>query len=281
MSIRALLAGIAALSVLSASAAHADESFRIVWQCGNVTVSVTPKSTDYGPAMEYKVIGIEKSNNVFKNIKDDLYLNGKLCWPVEPVTCLKPDGTSELCSSRQVPLPKPRPAEAPAPIPIDKTVLYYEPGGLFKDHMERWKALALSGDGVEIRGTCISGCTLIMMHVPDDRLCFSDDASLQFHLAWDRVTGKANMALSKWMIDNYPQNIRTWLMDRGGIEKMSIAEFWTLNAEELWAMGYRKCGLESVVPMTIVQKAPEFWRKLELDYLDHLQARPPRRHDLQ
>ena len=32
------------------------------------------------------------------------------------------------------------------------TVLYYEIGGLGQDHIERWRALAASGDNVEIRG---------------------------------------------------------------------------------------------------------------------------------
>ena len=193
--IRTLIAGIAALSVLSASAAHATEQDKLLykWQCGNVGVSVKDRSggddwLGLGPR-EYIVTGVEKQNNRFLWANDGFYLNDKLCWPVFPVTCLKPNGTTELCGERQVPLPKPRPEDAPEPVFTHTTVLYYEPGGVFKDHMKRWEELALSGDYVEIRGPCVSGCTLIMMHIPSSRLCFGENASLGFHLAQIKYDG--------------------------------------------------------------------------------------------
>ena len=84
---------------------------------------------------------------------------------------LRPDGTSERCESK-VPIPRPRPEDAPPPVPIPKTVLYHEPGGYLRTYELKWQALALSGDDVEIRGSCASACTLIMAHIPKDRLCF-------------------------------------------------------------------------------------------------------------
>jgi len=65
------------------------------------------------------------------------------------------------------------------------------------------------------------------------------------------------MNLSKWMFDNYPQNIRDWLKANGGLEKMSIGEMWELPAKVLWRMGYRKCDLEAVspVPMTVIRRS--------------------------
>src|SRR5262249_8334658 len=107
------------------------------------------------------------TNNRFGLDDDGLYMNGKLCWPVEPVTCLRPDGTAERCESRQVPLPRPRPEDAPAPVPIPKTALYYEPGGIIRDQIERWQRIAQSDNDVEIRGECMSACTLIMAYVPN------------------------------------------------------------------------------------------------------------------
>ena len=35
-----------------------------------------------------------------------------------------------------------------------RTKLYFEPGGFLPDYEKRWKALAESGDTVEIRGYC-------------------------------------------------------------------------------------------------------------------------------
>src|SRR5262249_61870746 len=46
--------------------------------------------------------------------------------------------------------------------PIAKTVLYDEPGGELLSHVARWRALAESGDDVEIRGACASACTMIL-----------------------------------------------------------------------------------------------------------------------
>jgi hypothetical protein len=35
---------------------------------------------------------------------------------------------------------------------------------------------------------------------------------------------------------------------------MSVEQFWTLDAVELWGMGYRRCGPEAPpVPMTILR----------------------------
>jgi hypothetical protein len=125
-----LLTGVAALSLLNVAGAHAGEPLK--WQCGNVGVTVTYKPTDddrwFSGDTEYTLTGVEKANNRFKWTNDGLYLNGRVCWPVTPITCLRPDGTSEPCESRQVPLPKARPADAPEPVPLPKTVLYFEPG---------------------------------------------------------------------------------------------------------------------------------------------------------
>jgi hypothetical protein len=261
-----LLASVAALSVFNIAEARADAVFptRLVWQCGKATVTWSmnevPDHLTERPRswFSYQVTGIENPNNRFGADDDGLYMNGKLCWPVEPVTCLRPDGTAEPCESRQVPLPKPRPADAPEAVPIPKTVLYYEPGGIIQDHIERWRKLAESGDDVEIRDACKSGCTLIMMYVPSYRLCFGEAASLQFHLAWTKDTGKPNIDFSRWMFENYPQTIRAWLKANGGFEKMSIEEMWVLPAEVLWRMGYRKCdpeAPEAPIPMTIIRSS--------------------------
>jgi hypothetical protein len=227
------------------------------WQCGKVKVTVSSKGNWFEGdwSTEYLITGIEKSNNRFTlRPKDELYLNGKLCTPFgefgkikpqtppattqlpEPVKCLKPDGTEEPCESRRTRL---------------KTVLYDEPGGILADHLRRWQALAQSGDDVEIRGACISGCTMIMAYIPNDKLCFGDSASLQFHVARDSKTGEPSIETTKWMLNQYPQDIRIWIRDRGGVDKMTIVQLWTLRAAELWAMGYQKCAPEPPpVPMT-------------------------------
>jgi hypothetical protein len=169
------------------------------WQCENVRVTEIFDSTVR--SMEFLVTGTERRDNSFKlEGFDKLYLNGKLCTRFKPedirfsiplvpapVKCLKPDGTEELCESRH------RHAQSNPEPRRTTTVLYHEPGGIFEDDLKRWQALAQTGDDVEIRGPCISGCTIIMAYIPNDRLCFGEQASLKFHLARDKQTGEASI----------------------------------------------------------------------------------------
>jgi hypothetical protein len=80
---------------------------------------------------------------------------------------------------------------------------------------------------------------VLTMYIPKDRLCFGERASLNFHAA-GRL-GKPDMEFTKWMVSQYPQDIRIWLRDRGAPEKMTFEDMWTLPASELWKMGYKKC----------------------------------------
>jgi hypothetical protein len=125
--------------------------------------------------------------------------------------------------------------------PNPSMVIYHEPGGVIKEHIERWQALARSGADVEILGPCYSACTLIVAYVPKERLCFGAFATLNFHLAWVRETGKPSLDASLWMLKQYPREIHDWIMERGGVASMTIETFWELRAQNLWRMGYRQC----------------------------------------
>jgi len=125
--------------------------------------------------------------------------------------------------------------------PNSKMVIYHEPGGVIKEHIERWQELARSGADVEILDACYSACTLVVAYVPKERLCFGAFATLQFHLARDRETGKPSLDATQWMIRQYPPEIVDWIMERGGIANMTIPTFMELRAPSLWRWGYRKC----------------------------------------
>ena len=75
----------------------------------------------------------------------------------QTVKCFKPDGTEEPCSSRQLDMFP----DADTFGPVTRTPLRAEYGGRVHQHIERWKALAESGDDVEIRDLCASACTLV------------------------------------------------------------------------------------------------------------------------
>jgi hypothetical protein len=104
-----------------------------------------------------------------------------------------------------------------------------------------WLMIANSGSTVEIRGPCVSACTLVMAYVPRERICFGVSGKLMFHAAREFMATEPSLKGTQWMIDRYPQDIRTWIENRGGAEKMTINEYWILEAKELWAMGYQRC----------------------------------------
>jgi hypothetical protein len=181
-----------------------------------------------------------------------------------PVRCVTVDWTVESCEWRQVQaavegveaVAKAWAKAAKSEIP--RYVLRDEPGGEYWEHWNRFKAIADSGDLVEIRGACLSACTLVMVHVQKDHLCFGEGASLQFHVSRHAETGEPDPDFTtRMMVNQYPQDIRKWILTKGGVAKMTIAQMWTLRAADLWSMGYPKCEPEaSPVPMT--KKATQY-----------------------
>ena len=187
-----------------------------------------------------------------------------------PVRCVTVDWTVESCEWRQVQaavegveaVAKAWAKAAASEIP--RYVLRDESGGEYWEHWNRFKAIADSGDLVEIRGACLSACTLVMVHVQKDHLCFGEGASLQFHVSRHAESGEPDPDFTtRMMVNQYPQDIRRWILTKGGVAKMTIAQMWTLRAADLWSMGYPKCEPEaSPVPMT--KKATQYRPRWEM-----------------
>src|SRR5262249_261720 len=87
-----------------------------------------------------------------------------------------------------------------------KTVIYDDFGGAFGIYFNRFKALKATGNDVEIRGACISGCTLITILIPSKQLCFDKNAWLGFHHAFraDGVVDEDSIQLTELIFDSYP-----------------------------------------------------------------------------
>ena len=79
-----------------------------------------------------------------------------------------------------------------------------------------------------------------MAYIPREKICFDGFASLKFHAAAGRL-GKPDLQTTEWMVDQYPEDIRAWLKNKGAPEKMTFEEYWGLPAVDLWKMGYREC----------------------------------------
>jgi hypothetical protein len=120
-------------------------------------------------------------------------------------------------------------------------VLQYEKGGVMDDYADRWRAIAAAGVNVEIRRRCISACTQIMTFVPKERICFDKHGTLEFHMVYYPKTMQPAPDWTELMFNHFPEDIRMWLKKKGWVQKATIENFWVLTAEDLWAMGYRKC----------------------------------------
>ena len=88
---------------------------------------------------------------------------------------------------------------------------------------------------------------MIMAYVPRERICFDKNASLNFHLP--QVDNRESaLAGGRYMLNKYPEDIRLWLHERGGVEAMPHKDgWWILSANDLWAMGYQRCEEEGGV----------------------------------
>jgi hypothetical protein len=95
-----------------------------------------------------------------------------------------------------------------------------DPGGQIGPYLESLVALRDSGERVIIDGPCLSACTMIVGVIPPERLCVTSRARLGFHAAWHpgengrQVTSKA---ATKLLMDIYPERVRHWIKERGGL----------------------------------------------------------------
>src|SRR2546421_6740347 len=114
-----------------------------------------------------------------------------------------------------------------------------DPGGQIGPYLENLAALKNSGERVIIDGPCLSACTMVLGVIPYERLCVTPRARLGFHAAWHpgengrQVTSRAATQL---LMDIYPENVRTWIKERGGLTPRMMF----LSGRELAAM-YQTC----------------------------------------
>jgi len=100
-----------------------------------------------------------------------------------------------------------------------------DPGGQIGPYLESLVALRDSGERVILDGPCLSACTMIVGVIPPERLCATTRARLGFHAAWHpgengrQVTSKA---ATKLLMDIYPERVRHWIKERGGLSPSMI-----------------------------------------------------------
>ncbi len=112
-------------------------------------------------------------------------------------------------------------------------------GGQIGPYLENLMALKNSGERVAIDGPCLSACTMVLGVIPRDRICVTTRARLGFHAAWNPgQNGQpvTSHTATKFLMDIYPEHVRTWIKGRGGLSRRMIV----LSGPELSAM-YPTC----------------------------------------
>ena len=113
------------------------------------------------------------------------------------------------------------------------------PGGQVGPFLDLFDRVRASGERVVIDGPCLSACTLVLMTVPEERICVTRRAVLGFHAARS-IDGRgrtyAEPEASRAVLESYPEPVRDWISRRGGLTSRMLL----LRGRELAAI-YPRC----------------------------------------
>ena len=113
------------------------------------------------------------------------------------------------------------------------------PGGQVGPCLELFDRVRQSGERVVIDGPCLSACTLVLMTIPEERICVTRRAVLGFHAARS-IDGRgriyAEPEASRAVHAAYPAPVRDWIARRGGLTSRLLL----LRGRELAAI-YPRC----------------------------------------
>jgi len=113
------------------------------------------------------------------------------------------------------------------------------PGGQVGPFLDLFDRVRESGERVVIDGPCLSACTLVLMTVPEERICVTRRAVLGFHAARS-IDGRgrtyAEPDASRAVLESYPEPVRDWISRRGGLTSRMLL----LRGRELAAI-YPRC----------------------------------------
>ncbi|HEY9451201.1 MAG TPA: hypothetical protein VIR82_00925 [Bradyrhizobium sp.] len=113
------------------------------------------------------------------------------------------------------------------------------PGGQVGPFLDLFDRVRETGERVVIDGPCLSACTLVLMTVPEDRICVTRRAVLGFHAARSidrRGRIYAEPEASQAVLESYPPPVRDWISRRGGLTSRMLL----LRGRELAAI-YPRC----------------------------------------
>jgi hypothetical protein len=88
-------------------------------------------------------------------------------------------------------------------------------GGSVVAYDARWAGYAAQGVNVRIVGPCQSACTVLLGHIPHDKICVTPQASFGFHQAH-----LASATATLW--NAYSSDIQAWITQHGGLQPQFI-----------------------------------------------------------
>ena len=101
-------------------------------------------------------------------------------------------------------------AAATVPVRGETIAVSDDHGGSVARYDALWAARAARGVDVKIVGRCQSACTVLLAHIPYDRICVTPQARFGFHPAH-----LASATATLWA--GYSAGIREWIDLRGGL----------------------------------------------------------------
>jgi hypothetical protein len=120
----------------------------------------------------------------------------------------------------------------------DIMVVRSDRGGLIGQRNREINLLRATGQRVELRGTCLSACT---MYLSLPNVCVSPSATFGFHGPTRDGKKLPKQEFDHWsemMARNYREPLRSWFMSKG---RYRTSGYFELGGTELIRIGYPSC----------------------------------------
>lgn len=114
----------------------------------------------------------------------------------------------------------------------------YDGGGLIPAYQTRIRQADAQGAQVEIRGTCVSACT---MWLGARNVCVHPDAMLWFHAARKSGTRRISRFGNDVMSSYWPPAVRKWADRAGVLDSLDFTQGHVLTGADLIPMGFPAC----------------------------------------
>ena len=93
-------------------------------------------------------------------------------------------------------------------------VIANDPGGYLLTYVRGWENIAALRNQIEIRGNCLSACTLVLGLVPAERVCVREDAKFGFHSVSVNY-GEHSPEGTRYLWSLYPPPVQDFVRSKG------------------------------------------------------------------